>query len=96
MRLYDHRSLKNIQLRERSAYPSRITTPQCSSTSRSSRSKEKLFEDFVDFVLTTQTNILSSAEEIEGREHHFQQDRWDREAGNPDAGEACKSSCVLV
>lgn len=46
------------------------------------------FEGFVDYINTTQQQILSSAESLEGNNKTFIRDRWDRGgAAEPNAGD---------
>ncbi|GLI64122.1 hypothetical protein VaNZ11_007297 [Volvox africanus] len=52
------------------------------------------FEDFVDYILLLQKNILKSAEDLEiNRGQKFVVDRWERDAANPNAGYGI--TCVL-
>lgn len=63
-----------------------------STATPSTHSQQADFEAFVDYVLETQRSILQSAEQLEGPSgRKFVQDRWDRDPGNPNAGEVVLS-----
>ncbi len=58
---------------------------------------EATFDGFVDYIHTLQHKILSTAEELEGGKRKFVVDRWERDAGNPNAGTVqCPSACPWV
>ncbi len=44
------------------------------------------FDDFADYILTTQAKILSDSEVLDGSGRKFVHDRWEREPGNANAG----------
>lgn len=46
------------------------------------------FDDFEAYVLDLQKRILSEAELLDGSGQKFVHDRWERDAGNPNAGKA--------
>jgi hypothetical protein len=69
----------------------RTATSPCAGSAQSSgvsTSQSAQFNDFCDYLLTTQKSILSSAAQMDGSGKDFRQDRWERDQGNPNAGEA--------
>eukprot|EP00983_Pelagomonas_calceolata_P113039 1159946-Pelagomonas_calceolata.AAC.10 len=51
------------------------------------------FAAFTEYVTTTQQGIIAAAEQLEGSGKRFMRDRWERDAGDPNAGWG--STCVL-
>jgi coproporphyrinogen III oxidase len=51
------------------------------------------FDDFADYILTTQNSILTASEKLDGSGKKFLRDKWERDTGNPNAGYGI--TCVL-
>ncbi|KAL6763863.1 coproporphyrinogen III oxidase [Haematococcus lacustris] len=65
--------------------------PSPASSPTPSHSQE--FEEFVDYIQTTQQAILSAAEALDGSGRHFQRDQWQRNPADANAGWG--ATCVL-
>ncbi|GIL45564.1 hypothetical protein Vafri_2760 [Volvox africanus] len=69
-------------------------TPRRVATAVPPPTTSSTFEDFVDFILLLQKNIIKTAEDLEiNRGRKFLVDRWERDAANPNAGYGI--TCVL-
>ena len=62
---------------------------RCASTEAGASS----FDDFAEYILTTQNSILAASEELDGSGKKFIRDKWERDTGNPNAGYGI--TCVL-
>jgi coproporphyrinogen III oxidase len=45
------------------------------------------FQDFVDYIQTLQSSILTEAERMDGSGRRFVRDQWQRDAQDANAGE---------
>ena len=62
----------------------RMPRPPCAAAATSQSSAE--FEDFVDYIKSTQHRILTTAEKMDGSGKTFQRDQWQRDPSDPNGG----------